>query len=121
MNTCGTFLYNEHMRNLLVQCNEMQRTIFNKVVEVEKAFDNTPYSRDYLVYGDDLAISHRDQVHGKTSSLERNASSIGLTINAKTEVRTNNTLTLQPSRAEVFTLLLRMAYTCLMSWYHLTT
>ena len=56
-------------------------------------------SFEHLIYTDDLALPSypRDQVLRKTRNLEQQASSIGLTVNAKkTKVLTNSTLTEQP-------------------------
>ena len=56
-------------------------------------------SFEHLIYTDDLALPSypRDQVLRKTKNLEQQASSIGLTVNAKkTKVLTNSTLTEQP-------------------------
>ena len=56
-------------------------------------------SLEDLMYADDLALpSHtRDQVLRKTSNLEQQASSVGLSVNArKIEVLTNSNLTQQP-------------------------
>ena len=52
-----------------------------------------------LIYADDLALPFhtRDQVQGKTSNLEQQISSIGLSVIAKkTKVLTNSNLTQQP-------------------------
>ena len=56
-------------------------------------------SLEDLIYADDLALPSytRDQAQRKTSELEHQASSIGLSVNAKkTKVLTNRNLTQQP-------------------------
>ena len=54
-------------------------------------------SFEELIYADNLALrSHtREQVQRKISNLEQQASSIGLSVNAKTKVLTNSNLTQQ--------------------------